>query len=55
MRERENLFNDFMDELRRKEKDDKHQKKEQVSKVNTKAQLLSIISFDFLILYDHIW
>lgn len=31
MRERENLFNDYMDELRRKEKDEKHQKKEQVS------------------------
>lgn len=30
MRERENLFNDYQDELRRKEKDEKHQKKEQV-------------------------
>jgi hypothetical protein len=34
MRERENLFNDYQDELRRKEKDDKHQKKEQVSTSN---------------------
>lgn len=32
MRERENLFNDFLDELRRKEKDEKHQRKEQVRK-----------------------
>ena len=31
MRERENLFSDFLDELRRKEKDEKHQRKEQVS------------------------
>lgn len=30
MRERENLFSDFLEELRRKEKDEKHQKKEQV-------------------------
>lgn len=30
MRERENLFSDFLDELRRKEKDEKHQRKEQV-------------------------
>lgn len=30
MRERENLFTDFLDELRRKEKEEKHQKKEQV-------------------------
>jgi hypothetical protein len=34
MRERENLFNDYQDELRRKEKDEKHQKKEQVREVN---------------------
>lgn len=32
MRERENLFSDYQDELRRKEKDEKYQKKEQVSK-----------------------
>lgn len=32
MRERENLFSDYIDELRRKEKDEKHQKKEQVSR-----------------------
>lgn len=31
MRERENLFNDFLSELRRREKDEKHLKKEQVS------------------------
>lgn len=30
MRERENLFSDYIDELRRKEKDEKHQRKEQV-------------------------
>jgi hypothetical protein len=30
MRERENLFTDYLDELRRKEKEEKHQKKEQV-------------------------
>lgn len=30
MRERENLFNDYLSELRRREKDEKHQKKEQV-------------------------
>lgn len=30
IRERENLFNDFLEELRRKEKDEKHQKKDQV-------------------------
>lgn len=33
MRERENLFNDFLDELRKKEKDEKHQRKEQVRKL----------------------
>lgn len=32
MREREILFNDFLSELRRKEKDEKHHKKEQVRK-----------------------
>ncbi|KAG5681050.1 hypothetical protein PVAND_010516 [Polypedilum vanderplanki] len=32
MRERENLFNDFLSDLRRKEKDEKHQKKEQIRK-----------------------
>lgn len=32
MRERENLFSDYIDELRRKEKDEKHQRKEQVRK-----------------------
>lgn len=32
MRERENLFNDYLEELRRKEKDEKHLKKEQVQK-----------------------
>lgn len=31
MRERENLFNDFLGDLRKREKDEKHQKKEQVS------------------------
>lgn len=31
MRERENLFTDFLSELRRREKDEKHLKKEQVS------------------------
>jgi hypothetical protein len=30
MRERENLFNDYLSDLRRREKDEKHQKKEQV-------------------------
>lgn len=32
MRERENLFADYLDELRRKEKDEKHQRKEQIRK-----------------------
>lgn len=35
MREREVLFNDFLSDLRRKEKDEKHQKKEQVRKCET--------------------
>lgn len=33
-RERENLFNDYLEELRRKEKDEKHLKKEQVRESN---------------------
>lgn len=32
MRERESLFNEFIVEVRRREKDEKQQKKEQVSK-----------------------
>lgn len=32
MRERESLFNEFIIEVRRREKDEKQQKKEQVSK-----------------------
>lgn len=40
MRERENLFNDFLSELRRREKDEKHQKKEQVRFVASRDDFL---------------
>ena len=46
MREREILFNDFLSELRRKEKDEKHHKKEQVRKNSlTNALPLKISKF----------
>lgn len=41
MRERESLFNEYIVEVRRREKDDKQQKKEQVSD----ARLMSSINW----------
>lgn len=43
MREREILFNDFLSELRRKEKDEKHHKKEQVRKTS----LTNALNYNF--------
>lgn len=49
MRERENLFSDYIDELRRKEKDEKHQRKEQVRKQANRHNIEAKLNFTLAI------
>lgn len=52
MRERENLFSDYIDELRRKEKEEKHQRKEQVRRYINRRHFESKIEFQAVLHCD---
>lgn len=54
MRERENLFTDFLSELRRKEKDEKHKKNEQVRYIMIIKRVFLQIEFHAYYLLIHI-
>lgn len=53
MRERESLFNEYIVEVRKREKEEKQQKKEQVRQCPTDLDTGFIVVFPFLFAYLH--